>query len=251
MQKSYRSNKFLKQVAIEESIIDIGSYSCNKAFGIPIGFCLEINSPSYTGQTAIALEIAKDLSNDYLVIYCNYKSSVYLHRLHGINLDNFLLITGMEFGKDEFIEILKNLSDAFPSVIILDNIDYLIKIWNYSYKDLILDIQKECPKVTLVTTKQSSKLNIYDSYVVNLTYEKNIYFEHKGLNLLMGHTVRIAGPKGISISYIDHSTGRISKAYDHVAEKRDQGISANASFELDGIKHQGQWNFIHNYTLGK
>jgi hypothetical protein len=129
MQKSYRSNKFLKDVAIEESLVDIGSYTCNKAFGIPIGFCLEINSPSYTGQTAIALEIAKELSNDYLVIYCNYKSSVYLHRLHGINLDNLLFITGMEFGKDEFIEILKNISNAVPSVIILDNIGNHNKIF--------------------------------------------------------------------------------------------------------------------------
>ncbi len=242
---------FLKKEGANRKVISTGHKLLDRAFGIPLESFMLIKGEPYAGATALAFEIGASLSKSgKTVIYCDVFNYAIEHRLHGINPNNFFIFRPFSLSPDEFLEVANTICNTINDpVFILDNLGLLERDWGtLKLSDLAKRIRSYHKEATIIATQRNGKVDSLWSYVVTVEHIENVYNTEDGESIWKGHTAKVRGLNGLSKIYIEYETGRISKAFEHAKLEVENGKAKTANFELDGIKQQGHWQFIHEYN---
>ena len=149
----------------------------------------------------------------------------------------------------DIIDLVQTIKiDCADMILIFDNIFFFEKLWadtSWTFLELARRIRIDNPRVTIIATQRKETNKSLWSSIISIVSTENKYCMDGGENRLVGHLAKISGPIGSSVIYIDHLTGRISKAFEHVRLSVEAGEkTTNSVFELDKVRAQGAWNFV-------
>lgn len=244
--------RFLKAELAKQKEVSTGSVLLDRAFMVPIGSTLLIKGSASVGTTAVGLYLGAQLSKlqDKIVIYFDiFNSGSMSHRLQIFNSAEVLIFKPWQLDPNDILEALEEISKIFPdAVLIFDNIFFYEKLWkHWTFTQFIRSIKLLNNNFTIIATQRKQPCSDIWSSVVSLEQAQNIYTtDDEGDSMLAGHLVKVHGPIGSSVIYIDHLTGRVSEAFEHVRlgiESKEK--TANSVFSFDGIRAQGAWNLVH------
>lgn len=239
-----------KKIAIAEQNSKSIDSLLDQSFKIPLGSFLLLRGESGSGTTAVAIEIAKKLQKEKLIVFVDIFNSLLNFK------EDIVVMKSIDLHPSDIISIVTELTEVSKDLVLMfDNIYLLDKLWNkssWTFNELIRRIKNINPEITIIGTQRKGPYGNLWTTVVDVVHTKNIYQQTtSGLNPLMGHLSTVKGPLGTALVYINSSSGQISRAYEFVQKELTLGKSANSVFELDGVREQGIWNFIHTYDREK
>lgn len=242
-------NRFKKIAIAEQNARSIDSL-LDQAFKVPIGSFLLIKGESGAGTTAVAIEIAKKLQKEKLVVFVDLFNSLLNFK------EDIIVMKSIDLDPSEIISVLDELGEVDKDIVVMfDNIYLLDKLWkdsSWTFNELIRRIKNLNPNITIVGTQRRGPYGDLWTTVVEVTHSKNVYQQTTGgLNVLRGHLSTVKGPLGLATVYINSSSGQMSAAYEYAQKELALGKTSSSTFELDNIKEQGIWNFIHTYDRRK
>lgn len=210
----------------------------NDVVNIEVGRPTLILGESYTGKTAICLELVKDgVAGGFPTVYFDIKDSLVRNRLIDIDLKNFVI--SKPTSVTELLKQVQSIKNSGVSPIyILDNVDLIpdsFTIEKIAERILLLDT--EC---IVICAPQSQKYNtnfwteIVSLEVVNTRREDEFP---------IGHLLLVRGTLGEKRVYIEYNHGLISRGYIKALEQLDK-VGKSGTFRDGDIVKQGFWKFI-------
>jgi len=243
--------KFLRTEVALSKEMSTGMTLLDRATFIPIESCMLIRGPAFSGGTAVLLRMCQILSQTKKVFYFDIAKSLLEHRLVGIDKDNFYIVRPWNLSVSEILQIITDISRVDKeSVLVFDSAKILTSSWHNTDMPWLLSQSKLISGKFTILGSQSMK-PVYHSWnlILDIAIEDKIYTENPdtGQNELKGHTLKVTGPKGTSIVYVDYRTGTLSELYDKAVLEVEQGKSKSSVFEKDGAKIQGFWKFVTGF----
>lgn len=248
--------QFLKAEIARQNEISTGMVLLDRAYKLPLHSFLLFRGTSGAGTTALLLETISQLTSlDRVVIYLDTYGSALSHRLKGINKDRLVIFRPWGMSPREIFQGLKILASAISDpIFIFDNLYFYEKDWkdkDWNFSEFVRTIREEIPGATIIASQRKDPTTSLWSVIVDIDKVQNQYEESEdGTHSMMAHFAKISGPKGTSVVFIEHFTGRVSKAFEHVRLEIENGTKVPTSmFEFEDIKVQGAWKLV--YEIGR
>lgn len=246
--------RFLKTESAKQKEVSTGMALLDEAFRIPIGSSLLIEGSSSVGTTAVALQLASQLSKqNKVIVYFDVFNTGIFHRFCNIDLDRLVIIRPWALTPPQLLDCIESLSACGEElVLVFDNCYMLENLWsNWNFVDFAKRIYSLNSEITIIATQRKLREELYWPVVIRLEHIQNMYAETEdGATELAGHLLKVIGPYGHSMVYLDHYTGTISDAYEYAILSVKSGQKTKTStFEFDGISVRGAWKLV--YEIGK
>lgn len=237
--------KFLKRTTWKVEEISTGSELLDRGFLIPKGGTLLLRSEPYAGSTAVLIELAETLlSENCVVAYVDVADSIFSHRIKSAFKSPELLIV-KPTSVEEILDVaaaLKNLD----SCLCLDSTFMIHDKWNLSkgIHRLAGRIKRVNSRATVLASQRGGQSEDFWNSVVDISFGEKRYKNR----ILIGHTVKVTGPRGETEHYIHYTNGRLKPAYEEAIKQVESGTPRHGWFKSQDKKIQGFWNFVDHHS---
>jgi hypothetical protein len=221
----------------------------DSSFMLPVGGVMALTSDvPGVGCTGLALDICEQATRmGMLILYLDLWDAVFSNRLDG--LSEMAMIQSRDLQSIRtMIQFGYRLSKAAGTqmLVVLDGLHLMQESLSVDINHFVASsLVKSCPGLTLLLADRHLKPSTaFDCFVRLVAGDNQREDDHSDAQL-SGHILEVHGPQGTSSMFLEHITGRTSKAYEWARQQVDDGSKQMTStFEWDGVRQQGFWKFV-------
>ena len=232
--------KFLRRQLEGEGFLLSGLSTVDNGLQLKKGSLILFKAEAYSGGTSLCLEYAAQYSKTGLVFYVDSNDVILPHRLHGINVENFVHIRPTS--TSEALEILSDLAeeiDVHNVLLILDN-PYILP--GLSLSNFLLEVKRVFSGASIMLTDRL-EFNLYPDMwhtIVTIKETRGYYIQR----LKIGHFISILHAGKTITNFVEYKTGRLSRIYNYMLECITNGATTSSVFTWNGQQHKGFWTAL-------
>lgn len=224
------------------------SFNALKAGGVGPKKSILIRGNSGDGQTAVALEIAKEfLVRDNPVLFFDYFDSIMEYRIPDFKGLPFILARpdGAEGTRTILSQFKKKGLEAIAKPVLCFDSSYLIsdpddiEVYKANISALKNLAFEFFPGSTVIMTDRFNRRVRFNDWteVLEIDYTRLVTVDRE----VKGHEINLKGSRGEAKAFVDYRTGRLSKPYDWAQGKIAEGQLPSGYFDYQGERYRGLW----------